>query len=255
MIDTLRKTLSGKAGLASMILAAMFLAVAVLLAAPTRADLDRGEEAQILQLIEKFIAENPEKLRDALIGLQQREEAARLQTALSLVRQDAGDGVMGNPDGDVIIYEFSDYNCGYCKRLFQSLRLVLAEDGNIAVKVKEYPILADSSVIAARGGIAAQLQGKFAAYHTGMMQTVGGISKSTVEQVARKAGLDMARFTSDMENPQLDLILQGTQMAARALGVSGTPALVIGEQLIPGAISADELRARIKAERERRKGS
>ncbi len=59
---------------------------------------------------------------------------------------------MGNPDGDIIIYEFSDYNCGYCKRLFQTLRLVLAEDGNIALKVKEYPILADSSVVAARAG-------------------------------------------------------------------------------------------------------
>ncbi len=79
-----------------------------------------------------------------------------------------------------------------------------------------------------------------------------GDFKSSVEQVARKAGLDMARFASDMENPQLDLVLQGNQMAARALGVSGTPALVIGEQLIPGAISADELRARIKAERAKR---
>ena len=254
MLHTLHKSLLGKAGLARMRWFGLFLAVAVFLAAPARADLDRAEEAQILQLIEKFIAENPEKLRDALIGLQQKEEAARLQRALSLVRQDAGDGVMGNPDGDVIIYEFSDYNCGYCKRLFQTLRLVLAEDGNIALKVKEYPILADSSVIAARAGIAAQMQGKFPAFHTGMMQAVGGISKSTVEQVARKAGLDMARFASDMENPQLDLVLQGNQMAARALGVSGTPALVIGEQLIPGAINAEELRARIKAERARRQG-
>ena len=254
MLHRLRTKFSGKAGLAGLL-----MSLAVLLAGPikadsAKADFDSAEQRQILQLIEKFIAENPEKLRDALIGLQQREEAARLQRALSLVRQDAGDGVMGNPDGDIIIYEFSDYNCGYCKRLFQTLRLVLAEDSNITLKVKEYPILADSSVIAARAGIAAQMQGKFSAFHTGMMQAVGGISKSTVEQVARKAGLDMARFASDIESPQLDLVLQGTQMAARALGVSGTPALIIGEQLIPGAISAEELRARIKAERAKRQG-
>ena len=231
---------------------AVSVVMITILHTPVRAGLDAEERAQTQQMIEQFIKDNPELLRDALVALAAREEAKRLQAGIMAVRDDAGDPVMGNPDGSIIVYEFSDYNCGYCKRLFQTLRLVLAEDGNIALKVKEYPILADSSVVAARAGIAAQMQGKFAAFHTGMMQAVGGISKSSVEQVARKAGLDMARFASDIENPQLDLVLQGNQMAARALGVSGTPALVIGEQLIPGAISADELRARIKAERAKR---
>lgn len=229
---------------------AMALAMLLALASPAAADLDRDERAEIYQLIERFISENPEILRDALIALQEREEAARLEQALLLVRSDRADGVMGNPDGDVTIYEFSDYNCGYCKRMFKTLQSVLAADGQITLKVKEFPILAESSVIAARAGLAAQRQGKFEAFHSAMMQAVGSISRDSVIAVARKSGLDMDQLEKDMADPGLDQLLQANHMAARALGVTGTPALVIGDQLIPGAVDEAELRRLIDAARQ-----
>lgn len=213
-----------------------------LLATPASAELDAGEKAEVRTIIEQYLMENPELVRDVLTNLAQREQRAELDRALAVARQDEEDGLMGNPNGDVTIYEFSDYNCGYCKRVFNDLRQVLSEDPNVELRVKEFPILSDSSVVAARAGLAAQRQGKFEAFHVIMMQSVGGITEQSIQDAALLAGLDMKQFAKDRQDGAIDARLSVNSTLARQLKLTGTPALIIGDVVVPGAISAAQIK-------------
>ena len=205
------------------------------------ASLTDQDKAEIKAIISEFIAENPEMIRDVLTELAVAEQAAREQAAFSLVREDADDPVIGQPDAAITIYEFSDYNCGYCKRIFADLQTVLAEQPDVKLVVKEFPILAESSVVAAKAAIAAQRQGKFPDFHRAMMTWRGRIDDEAVSSAARKAGLDVGQLQNDMEDELTLSILTRTRAAAAALEIRGTPALVIGDRLIPGAISKSEI--------------
>ena len=213
-----------------------------LLAQPASAELDAGERAEVRAIIQQYLIENPELVREVLTDLAQREQRAELDRALAVARQDEEDGLLGNPDGDVTIYEFSDYNCGYCKRVFNDLRQVLSEDPNVELRVKEFPILSDSSVVAARAGLAAQRQGKFEDFHIVMMQSVGGISERTIQDAAKLAGLDMKQFAKDRADGAIDARLSVNTALARQLKITGTPALIIGDVVVPGAVSAAQIR-------------
>ena len=130
------------------------MVMALVLAMPASAELSKTEKSEIEALITEYISKNPEFIRDALDKLANREAIQQKQLALALVRMDEQDPVMGNAEGDITIYEFSDYNCGYCKRLFSTLQSIIEEDGNIRLVIKEFPILAESSYTAARTALA-----------------------------------------------------------------------------------------------------
>ena len=217
-----------------------------------QAEFTAAQKDDLNKLFETYIKENPLVVRDALIALAQQEEKDRRAEAMAMLAIDEGDPFMGAGDeADVILYEFSDYNCGYCKRVFQQIQIVLAEDPKVRLTLKEYPILAESSLDAARAGIAAGMQGKFEAFHTGMMTWRGPISLESVMSVAQDSGLDMARLEADMASAEVDAILQRTRATAQALDVSGTPALVIGDEFIPGAIDASQIKEIIAQQREK----
>jgi protein-disulfide isomerase len=214
-----------------------------------KAELDISDRAVLNSIIRKFIQNNPEVVRDSLISLAAREEAERKQAGLASVRNDRGDPVMGNPDGAITLYEFSDYNCGYCKRVFEPIQKMLRDNPDVRLVIKEFPILSQSSLVAAQAAIAAEMQGKFAEYHIGMMTYRGQITNAVVMRVAQQAGLDNTQLQKDIESPETAAIIQRTREAASALSLNGTPALVIGDTIIPGAIGLDELVGLISDER------
>ena len=214
-----------------------------------KAELDISDRAALNSIIKEFIQNNPEVVRDTLISLAAREETDRKQAGLSRVHDDRGDPVMGNPDGAITLYEFSDYNCGYCKRVFEPIQRVLRDNPDVRLVIKEFPILSQSSLVAAQAAIAAEMQGKFADYHIGMMTYRGQITNDVVMRVAQQAGLDNTQLQKDMESSETATIIQRTREAAAALAINGTPALVIGDTVVPGAIGRDELVALIADER------
>ena len=213
---------------------------------PVQAELGATEKQEIESLIEKFIQNNPEILRDALTRLAQAEALAAQQAAMAMVLDDAGDPFIGAEDAALTIYEFSDYNCGYCKRIFPDLMDVLEKEPSVRLVIKEFPILAESSVLGARAAIAAQRQGKFPAFHAEMMKWRGKLDASAIDRMAKKVGLDRQQLQRDMTDPATDFILNRTRRAASAFDLQGTPALIIGDNVIPGAISQSEILNLIK---------
>ena len=230
----------------------LFALMMMSLTSPVQADLTSVDKAKLDEMIRTYIEENPGVIRDALQQLAEREEREQKQAALAFLEMSEGDPVLGNPDGSLVIYEFSDYNCGYCKRVFGPIQEVLAEDDDIRVVVKEFPILSQSSMVAAQAAIATQVQGVFQQYHVTMMTKPGAISMDTILAAARDAGADINKLQKDMRSAKTAAVINRTRTSAEQLQISGTPGLVIGSTIIPGAVSADELRRLIAEERARR---
>jgi len=211
------------------------------LTSPGQAELSSADKKQVETLIENFIRENPVLLRDVLTRLAQSEAEAAQQAAMELVYDDSGDPYVGADQPGLIIYEFSDYNCGYCKRVFPDLMAILEADPSLRLVVKEFPILAESSVLAARAAIAAQAQKKFPAFHRALMGWRGRLDGEAINKMAREVGLDTKQLQKDMQAERTERILSRTRQAASALDLRGTPALIIGKNIVPGAISREEI--------------
>ena len=231
------------------ILIAICIVLTTMVPSLARADLDATDRATLNSIIEDFIRNNPEIVRDTLIALAAREEAERKQTGLAKVRDDQGDPVMGNANGTITLYEFSDYNCGYCKRVFEPIQQLVRDNPDVRLVIKEFPILSQSSLVAAKAAIAAEMQGKFGDYHIAMMTYRGQITDAVVMRMAAQAGVDIEQLKSDMESPKTMAIIQRTREAAAALEINGTPGLVVGDTVVPGAIGLDELVELIAEER------
>ena len=231
------------------ILIAICIVLTTMVPSLARADLDATDRATLNSIIEDFIRNNPEIVRDTLIALAAREEAERKQTGLAKVRDDQGDPVMGNANGTITLYEFSDYNCGYCKRVFEPIQQLVRDNPDVRLVIKEFPILSQSSLVAAKAAIAAEMQGKFGDYHIAMMTYRGQITDAVVMRMAAQAGVDIEQLKSDMESPKTMAIIHRTREAAAALEINGTPGLVVGDTVVPGAIGLDELVKLIAEER------
>ncbi|MBT6122776.1 MAG: thioredoxin domain-containing protein, partial [Candidatus Puniceispirillum sp.] len=171
------------------------------------ADVKDSDKAAFEAIIRDYITANPELLRDALMDLAKREDQARQAMAMQILFDDAGDPVMGNPDGGLVIYEFSDYNCGYCKRVFEPIQQVLRDDSDIRFVIKEFPILSQSSLVAAQAGIAAEKQGKFIDFHINMMTYRGKITTQSIIDAATEAAIDIDQLKTDMQSPYVENII------------------------------------------------
>lgn len=223
------------------IITLLTLPMMVMLPNQASAELSDLDKSEIETLIESYITANPEQIRDVLTSLAQSEQQLRKEAALSLLRDDKDDPVIGPDIAEVTIYEFSDYNCGYCKSIFPTLKDILSADNKVKLVIKEYPILAQSSITAARAAIAAHRQGKFTQFHTHMMTLRGQVDDHLINSAASQAGIDLEQMRADMADPSVDLILARNRRAAAALNIKGTPALVIGNNLVPGVISRQEI--------------
>lgn len=220
--------------------------------APVAATAQALTEDQIKQLALEAIIENPEIIRDAIVLLQERENAAQAaaQTALlqqqrALLEDDANAPFVGPADADAVVVEFFDYNCPYCKRAAAQVKTLLEQDEAVKVVYREWPILGEGSVFAARAALAARAQGKYEDMHWALMEMRGRAEEASVMAAARNAGLDIDQLRADMDSAEVDAHIETTRMLAQGLGFTGTPAFVIGDALIPGAVALEDLQGYI----------
>ncbi len=202
-----------------------------------------------------YLMREPEIIYQALQELQRRQSAAEAEhrKATLAARQDdlfhnASTPVAGNPDGDVTVVEFFDYHCTYCRRVVDSVRALIERDQNLRVMFKEFPILGEESVQAAHAALAAERQGLYLPFHLALMGA-SDLSMSGVMQVAAGVGLDTEQLAQDMERPEIKAEIDANYALARDLGINGTPAFVVGDELIPGAVSEERLASLINEAR------
>ena len=190
------------------------------------------------------ILENPEIIMQAVAILQQREKeraASGANTVRLELESDPNAPNLGNPEGDVTVVEFFDYNCPYCRSAGQTVQALLAADKNIRVIYREWPILGDDSVIAARAALAAREQGKYEAFHWALMNGEGRVTEALIFKVARDLGMDVAQLEADMVSPAVEAHIALSNALAQQLGFTGTPAFIVGDKTAPGMLSLDEI--------------
>jgi protein-disulfide isomerase len=236
--------------------------IAVFLASPAFAQKPAAKDAKatadraaIEKIVREYLLSNPEIIEQASAALRARQAEAQekatqaaIKTQHAALYQHAATPIMGNASGDVAVVEFFDYRCGYCKRVAPAVNALVKNDANVKVVLKELPILGPESVFAARAALAAHKQGKYTAMHLGLL-AADALDEKSVLAVAASAGLDVERLQRDAKDESISKQLAENQALADALAVNGTPAFIVGNRMLPGAVDEAGLAAIVGAER------
>ena len=219
---------------------------------------DQREE--IGKIIKDYLLTHPEVMQDVMAELEKRQQSADAEKHRAAVVENKAtlfssphQVVLGNPQGNVTMVEFFDYNCGFCKRAMTDMLDLIKTDNNLKFVLKEFPVLGEGSVEAARVAVAARMQDtngkKYIEFHQKLLGSRGGADKMRALAVAKEVGFDMPRLERDMGSDEVKKTIEENMKLAEALGVSGTPSYVVGEEVVIGAVGLDALREKINAER------
>ena len=213
---------------------------------PATPGLDRES---VRKIVREYLLEHPEVIEEAIQVLQAKRESReqdRVRAALrehdKALRSHPMSPVSGNPKGDVTLVEFFDYQCGYCKRSLKPVKDLLETDRQLRIVWKEFPILGPVSRFAARAAMASEKQGRYLEFHVAVMGSRGKLTEDRVMAIAGSVGLDVQRLRRDMEDPAIEEYLDETIRLAQVLDIRGTPAFVIGDTLVPGAVDGVRLK-------------
>ena len=240
----------------------LLLSAAVLGALPSAPAAAAGftpeQNRAIEAVVRDYLTKNPGVIIDALQAAEDKikaESRDKASSALATRRREVFDDpdapISGNPKGNATLVEFFDYRCPYCKQVVPAIDALIAEDRQLRFVYKELPVLGPDSVTAARVALASRKQGKYDAMHRALMALKGQMDEAAVFKVAGSVGLDVERLKRDMAAPDIDRMLKANENLAKALDIRGTPAFVIGDEIVPGAISRDALRQLIEASRQK----
>ncbi|EKV28876.1 27kDa outer membrane protein [Caenispirillum salinarum AK4] len=239
--------------------AALLTLLTVLAPAPAALAEPAAEKAEMEAVVRDLLRREPELVVEALTLFQakQKAEAELAKQRVLTERADEifrnpDDPITGNPDGDVTVVEFFDYQCPYCKRVEPIVQELLEGDGNIRYVSKEFPILGPESVFAARAALASREQDLYQPFSDRLMEHGGDFTEEAVMSIAREVGLDVDQLRGDMaaQSGEIDRIISRNRALAQDLGITGTPAFVIGERLIPGAVDLATLEKAVADVRE-----
>ncbi|MCC6887750.1 MAG: DsbA family protein [Hyphomicrobiales bacterium] len=173
------------------------------------------------------------------------------------VLRDADNPVLGNPDGDITIVEYFDYQCPYCRKVAPVLAQVMREDGKLRVVLKDWPILGQPSRYAARLVLAAKFQGKYQAANEALIGRGGRLTEADADETLAAAGVDLARAKADLDanKNKIDALLRRNDLQAQAFGFRGTPAFIVGTFRVPQALTAEQFKQAIADARALAKGA
>jgi len=217
---------------------------------------------EIEAIVKKVISDNPELIVQSLQNYKLQKDAEALVKAndsLKVIKPELSKETMpsaGNPKGDVTIMEFFDYHCGYCKRFYGEVSKLIQDDKNVRVVFVEFPILSPDSREASKAALAVNNidKSKYFAFHTALMQAQGGFNQEVLNAKAKELGIDTAKMEKEMANPEIEKQLNRNKDIAIQLNISGTPAIIIGNEVVGGAISYEELKKKVDEARLNKKG-
>lgn len=212
------------------------------------AGIDARKRGAIEALVRSYILEHPEILPEAMDKLQARETEARLAPLRGALETPFPGAILGNPQGKVTLVEFTDFSCTYCRSSVADVEALVKDNPDLRVVIRELPIIGPESEPAARMGLAAAAQGKYAAFHKAMFSGERPNS-SSIAAAANVAGVDGASATAFTQQPSVKQELERNIGFARQLGINGTPAWSVGGKLLSGAVGREALQAAVNAAR------
>jgi protein-disulfide isomerase len=237
------------------------LATAVLVASSAAAPAQTfspEQQKQIESIVRQYLIAHPEVIQEVMTALDKQQKDTEAQQARATIKANNAtlfnsphQVVLGNPQGKVEMVEFFDYNCGFCKHALPDMIKLLDTDHDIKFVLKEFPVLGEGSVEAARVAVAARMQdptgAKYIQFHQKLLGGRGAADKARALAVAKEVGFDMARIQRDMASDEVKTTIDEDMKLADALGVNGTPSYVVGDELVVGAVGFDELKKKIDA--------
>ena len=203
----------------------------------------------IEKIIKDFLINNPDFIKSTLDDYKISLENQKKQNAIKLLKEIDNPGIF-QKQADVTIYEFFDYNCGYCKSVVKTIFDVLSADKKINFVFVEFPILSQQSYIAAKAALASIKQDKYNDFHLSLMKIKGRLNDEKVFSTAKEIGVDINQLKIDMNNPEIEEQLVKNREIAKLLGLNGTPAFIIGDIIYSGALNLNNLKKIIKQFRE-----
>ncbi|MCJ2015496.1 DsbA family protein [Methylobacterium sp. J-076] len=230
-------------------------AAAPVLAQSAAAPFTDAQRTAIEGIIKDYLIKNPDVLQDVMAEAEKRQvetqrlaQSAALKESRELLVNGKHDVVAGNPTGDVTLVEFFDYNCGYCRKALGDVQSLIKADPKLRVVIKDFPVLGPESVEASQVAVAVaqQLKGdKLFEFHQKLLESKGRVNGAKALDVAKQMGVDTAKLQKDMASPEVKAVIAENRGLGDRLGLSGTPAFIIGDEVIPGAVGVEPMRKTI----------
>ncbi|MDD3287693.1 MAG: DsbA family protein [Alphaproteobacteria bacterium] len=216
-----------------------------------------AERAQVEDVVREFLTKKePEVVMKAVQEMQRRQEeetASRSKQAMvtshDKIFNDATSPTVGNLKGDVTMVEFFDYQCGHCKKVNEAIVKLIAEEKNVRVVYKEFPILGAGSVFASKAALASVRQGKYEKFHDALLNSKEHLSDEIIKQVAKDVGLNVEKLQKDMNDPEIEKIIQSNLALGNEIGVRGTPMFIVGDKMFPGAMQLPQMKQAVEEAR------
>lgn len=216
------------------------VAGAALAAGPTAAV--PTDKAAIEKIVREYILSHPEIIPEAMTRMQNREVTRLLDSNRKEIETPFAGAVAGNPKGDVSVVVFFDYACPYCRQGHADIARLAASDPNLRVVYRDFPVLSPASEEAAMASLSAAQQGKYTRFHNAMFENPGKVAHERTVSMVRMAGLNEMQTAKDLNAPALKAEIKKNLELGRALGLTGTPSYVVGNQILSGAVGYDKLK-------------
>ena len=206
-------------------------------------------QEKVEKIIENFLIQNPKLLRSVLDDYKKNIELEKKRNAINALYSLSNPGIF-QKNADITIFEFFDYNCGYCKSVVKTIMETISEDKKINFVFVEFPILSQQSYTAALAALASQKQNLYNKFHLSLMNVKGVVDEKKIFKTAKDIGLNIEQLKSDMNSSEIATQLKKNREIAKLLSLNGTPAFIIGDVIYPGALTNQNLKDIIKKVRE-----
>lgn len=234
--------------LGAVVLLAILLGAAILWGVQRTApgSLSATDKARVERAVRDYVLAHPEIIPEAMTRLRDRETGKSIAANRKAILEPFGDAWIGNPNADVTLVEYFDYNCGYCRATLPAIAQLVERDPKVRVVFREWPILSEDSVTAAKMSLAAAAQGKFKPFHDALY-AAGPVGAQTIAAAAKTAGVDTTKAAA--MTPRAEAEIASNRAVAQQLGLTGTPSWVIGNKIVSAALPLEELEKAVQEAR------
>lgn len=218
---------------------------------------NEDQRAAMEDFVRNFILDNPEVLMESVNRFRSEEQKKQEEGSVNVLKENMGflaagkHPEIGNPKGDVTVVEFFDYNCGYCKHALKAVQELTEKDKNVRVVFMEFPILSPASTVASKWAVAANMQGKYWAFHQATLESNAPKDEANLSKIAQSIGMDVEKAKKDVAGKEVESYMASVRDFGDKLKVTGTPAFIVGQQIIRGYVEYPAFKTIVEDERKK----